>query len=69
MKGVINLTRWILTICLLIDAIVHINRFIHSTIIHLRFFKILSLTALILSSVHNFFITRKGKMYLVLNVL
>ena len=65
MKGVINLTRWVLTICLLIGAIVHINifsliyallflatpwAFIRSTIIRLRFFFILALISLITSS-------------------
>ena len=61
MKGVINLIHWILSICLLIGTIVHINIFIHSTIIYLRFFKILILSALIPSSQHIFTITRKGK--------
>ncbi len=64
MKGVINLTRWILSICLLLGAIVHINLFsmiyillflatpwalIRSKIIRLRFFFILALIALITS--------------------
>jgi hypothetical protein len=84
MKGIINLTRWILTICLLIGAIVHINifsliyallflaipwAFIRSTIIRLRFFFILALISLItsgaylmiISSLHIFSITKKGK--------
>jgi len=66
MKGIINLTQWILSICLLIGAIVHIDifsiiyallflttpwAFIRSTIIRLRFFFILSLITFITSSI------------------
>lgn len=84
MKGVINLTRWILSISLRLGAIVHIDIFsiiyallflatpwvfIRSTIVRLRFFYILSLIAfitcslflLILSSLHIFSLTNKGK--------
>jgi hypothetical protein len=84
MKGVVNLTRWILSICLLIGAIVHIHifsiiyallfliipwAFIRSPISRLRFFFILALITLItsaifllmISSLHIFSITTKGK--------
>lgn len=64
MPGVINLTRWIFSIFLLIGALIHINIFsliyillfiaipwalIHSTIIRWRLFFIFSLIALIIS--------------------
>ncbi|UJR32233.1 hypothetical protein I4U23_019699 [Adineta vaga] len=84
MKGVINLTRWILSICLLIASLVHVDLFsiiytllflaipwaiICSTFIRLRFFLILSLIALmtssvfllLISSLHIFTKTTKGK--------
>jgi hypothetical protein len=80
----INLTRWILSICLLIGGLVHIDifsiiyallfltipwAFIHSTVVRLRFFFILSLIALITStaflliigSLHIFSMTNKGE--------
>jgi hypothetical protein len=80
----INLTRWILSICLLTGGLVHIDifsiiyallfltipwAFIHSTIVRLRFFFILSLIALITStaflliigSLHIFSMTNKGE--------
>lgn len=84
MKGVVNLTHSILSICLLIGSLVHVDLFsiiytllfltipwavVCSTVIRLRFFYILSLIALITSSVfllfisslHIFTITAKGK--------
>jgi hypothetical protein len=65
MKGVVNLTRWVLSICLLIGAIFRIDifsiiyallflaipwAFIHSTVARLRFFFILALVSLITST-------------------
>jgi hypothetical protein len=65
MKGIDNLTRWILSICLLLGGCIHINlfsiiyillflsipwAFIHSSTLRLRFFFILSLITLMTSS-------------------
>ncbi len=84
MQGLINLTRWILSICLLIGGLIHIDifsiiytllfltipwAFIHSSVIRLRFFFILSLISLITSttflliigSLHIFSMTNKGE--------
>ena len=84
MKVVVKLTQSILSICLLIGSLVHVDLFsiiytllflaipwaiVCSTVIRLRFFYILSLMALMTSSVfllfisslHIFTITAKGK--------